>query len=149
MSKSSFSKTLLAGIIGASVAILFAPKPGKELRHDVKNELDELKEKGKEKAILLVDDLKQSYHESEEELNSHPTVHLTPTAHVDEGYIPSTIEKEEEWLNQVGEQQGVLEKYPDGAFGNPTGLLNDVPKDPLVDPIDVYDRYPFNNSEDN
>ena len=61
----------------------------------------------------------------------------------------STIEKEEEWLNQVGEQQGVLEKYPDGAFGNPTGLLNDVPKDPLVDPIDVYDRYPFNNSEDN
>ena len=149
MSKNSFSKTLLAGIVGASVALLFAPKPGKELRHDVKNELDELKEKGKEKAILLVDDLKQSYHESEEELNSHSTVPSTPTAHVDEGYIPSTVEKGEEWLDQVGEQQDALESYPDAVSVNPTGLLNDVPKDPLVDPIDVYDRYPFNNSEDN
>jgi len=41
----SLAAGLLVGIaIGATLSLLYAPKPGKELRDDIVNKLDELKE---------------------------------------------------------------------------------------------------------
>jgi gas vesicle protein len=47
--KSKYTLTFLAGAaVGAGLGILFAPKPGKETREDVKKKLGEIGQKGKE-----------------------------------------------------------------------------------------------------
>jgi gas vesicle protein len=48
-SKSSFVVGLLAGgVIGAIVALLYAPKPGKELRSDIRNKTNDVSENADE-----------------------------------------------------------------------------------------------------
>ncbi len=39
---------LIGGAVGAATGILFAPKPGKEIRADIKEKKDEVWEEGKE-----------------------------------------------------------------------------------------------------
>ena len=47
--KTKYTLTFLGGaLVGAGIGILFAPKPGKETREDVKRKLGEFSQKGKE-----------------------------------------------------------------------------------------------------
>ena len=73
MKKNSFTTTLLVGAASAVAALLFAPKSGKELRKDLKEEAKKLKQSGQEKAENLSQDVKQSYYEAEAEMNYYPT----------------------------------------------------------------------------
>ena len=69
--ESNLSKGLLIGfltgsIVGAAVALLYAPKSGKELREDIKAKADEFRsdaevqlEKAKEKAVEVINDSKK------------------------------------------------------------------------------------------
>lgn len=68
MPKVSLSKTLLLSAVSAGVALLFAPKSGKELRADLKEEAVKAKDKGMEYANDFVNDLKESYEEVETEM---------------------------------------------------------------------------------
>lgn len=130
MKKVSLSKTLLIGAASAAAAMLFAPKSGKQLRGDFKEKVKEMMHQGKDKADNLVSDVKTSYHEAEEEMNdSQPE-------------IESTAEKGEEWLDQVGEEQDMME-YPDASGSYPTGLFaddsTDFPAEETYEP-DAYDE---------
>lgn len=71
MARDNVSKGLLVGfltgaIVGAAVALLYAPKAGKELRQDIKNKADDLMtdaekhlEVAKEKAISTINEGKK------------------------------------------------------------------------------------------
>lgn len=48
MNKKSAGKFALGAVVGAGLGLLFAPKPGKELRKDLKNKMDDLITKAKE-----------------------------------------------------------------------------------------------------
>lgn len=57
---------LAGGVIGAGIALLYAPKPGRKLRSDIKEKADSLIEEGQEyiaavqsKAGEIVDDAKK------------------------------------------------------------------------------------------
>lgn len=80
MAKSNFGTTLLVGIAAAATALLFAPKSGKELRSDLKEQGLQYKDKAKDKAEELATEFKQTYHEVEEETDySNPDPELTET----------------------------------------------------------------------
>ncbi len=66
MSKGLLIGLLAGGVIGAVVALLYAPKPGKELRADIKNKAGELAEEAEEyvsvaktKAVDIINDGKR------------------------------------------------------------------------------------------
>ncbi|WP_277631074.1 YtxH domain-containing protein [Atopococcus tabaci] len=68
MPKVSLSKTLLLSALSAGAALLFAPKSGKELRSDLKDEAVKMKDKGMDYADNLMADLKESYEEIDSEM---------------------------------------------------------------------------------
>lgn len=50
-----------AGIaVGATLGVLFAPKPGDTLRHEIRESLDELKERTIEKSSAITSDVKET-----------------------------------------------------------------------------------------
>ncbi len=51
--KAFISGFLVGGLIGAGLALLFAPKSGKETREDIKREIEKLIEAGKTKAAAI------------------------------------------------------------------------------------------------
>lgn len=66
MSKGLLIGFLTGGIVGAAIALLYAPKSGKELRKDIKDKADEFKDEAekyldvaKEKAVDLINEGKK------------------------------------------------------------------------------------------
>lgn len=117
MKKVSLGKTLLLSAASAAAAILLTPKSGKKMRNDLKDQAKRLVDAGKDKAEDLVSDVKESFHEAEEEqLYSEPAI--APQS------VEPTTEKGEEWLDQVGEEQGMSE-YPDASVSDPAGVFAD------------------------
>lgn len=70
MKKNNWGLTLLVGVVSAGVALLFAPKSGKELRDDIKNKTLETKDSIQDSAEHLKEDFKQSYFEAAEEVEN-------------------------------------------------------------------------------
>lgn len=68
MKKNNWSLALLVGLISATVALLFAPKSGKELRQDLKEKANETKDSVKTGTQNLKNDFKESYFEAEQEV---------------------------------------------------------------------------------
>lgn len=58
MSKKGFGKFVLGAGIGASLALLFAPKKGSELRRDIKRKLDDFM---KDVDKIELDDIKEAF----------------------------------------------------------------------------------------
>lgn len=80
MPKNNVGTTILIGIAAAATALLFAPKSGKELRSDLKDQGMQYKDKAMEKADELTKEFKQTYDEVEEEMNyASPDPELTET----------------------------------------------------------------------
>ncbi|ALV22368.1 MAG: YtxH domain-containing protein [Carnobacterium sp.] len=69
MSKNNFMGTLFVGTAAAITALLFAPKSGRELRADLKKEALSLQEQAMDKVNQFTDEIKETYHEVEEEIN--------------------------------------------------------------------------------
>ena len=69
MSKNNFMCTLLVGAASAATALLLAPKSGRELREDLKDEALSLKKQAMDKVSNYTDEIKEAYHEVEEEIN--------------------------------------------------------------------------------
>ncbi|MFH1714969.1 MAG: YtxH domain-containing protein [Elusimicrobiota bacterium] len=72
-SESSLLAFILGGMIGATLGILFAPRPGKETRSAVLKLVDELQEKGINtamKARKIYEDGKEIVNEEKEKLTS-------------------------------------------------------------------------------
>lgn len=76
MKKNNVGLIILAAVISAIAALLFAPKSGKELREDIKNKSLEARDNVQEGKDQLVDDFKQSYFEAADEVE-------TELAHLD------------------------------------------------------------------
>ena len=55
MNKKGAGKFVLGAAVGAGLGLLFAPKPGKELRKDLKNKMEELIKKADELVDLAVE----------------------------------------------------------------------------------------------
>ncbi|MEG0267650.1 MAG: YtxH domain-containing protein [Carnobacterium sp.] len=68
MSKNNFMGTLFVGAAAAITALLFAPKSGKELRSDLKEEALSMKNQAMDKVNELADEVKVAYQEVEEEI---------------------------------------------------------------------------------
>ncbi|WP_027108158.1 YtxH domain-containing protein [Lacticigenium naphthae] len=68
MPKVSLSKALLLSVVSAGAALLFTPKSGKELRQDLKDEGVRMKDEGNQKVRELMDDVKSSIHEVDQEM---------------------------------------------------------------------------------
>ncbi len=68
MKKNNWSLIFLASIISAAVALLFAPKPGKELRDELKNKAMNTKDSFQEGANNLKHDFQEAYLEAEKEV---------------------------------------------------------------------------------
>ncbi|WP_188206458.1 YtxH domain-containing protein [Alkalibacillus aidingensis] len=75
-SKDFMIGSLIGGIVGASVALLFAPKSGKELRHDintgaqhVRERADEWKDVAYEKGTELSHQFKETKDQLQEKVN--------------------------------------------------------------------------------
>lgn len=69
MSKNNFMCTLLVGAASAATALLLAPKSGRELREDLKDEALSLKKQAMDKVSSYTDEIKEAYREVEEEIN--------------------------------------------------------------------------------
>src|SRR5699024_6342951 len=133
MKKISLTKTLLLSAATATAVAFFTPNSGKELREKLKDKAKKATEKGQQKADDLVHDMKDSYHEAEDEMkrnSSNPKAQtgsfqdpedaglVSPeetdiASSSDDKKVTSTREKGEEWLDQVGEEQDSLGEYPD------------------------------------
>ena len=68
MKKSNWPLIILSGAVSAVVALLFAPKSGKELRSDIKKKATETKYSMQTGKDHLVSDFKQSYFEAADEV---------------------------------------------------------------------------------
>jgi gas vesicle protein len=76
MKKNNLGLVVLVGAISAIVALLFAPKSGKELRQDIKDKSLEARDNVQDGKNQLVSDFKQSYFEAADEVE-------TELAHLD------------------------------------------------------------------
>lgn len=65
MSKKGFGKFVLGAGIGASLALLFAPKKGSELRRDIKRKLDDFM---KDVDKIELDDIKEAFADKVDEI---------------------------------------------------------------------------------
>lgn len=70
MKKNNWGFTILVGVIASGVAMLFAPKSGKELRNDIKQKSLKTKDSIQDSAQNLKHDFKQSYFEAAEEVEN-------------------------------------------------------------------------------
>lgn len=94
MKKNNWPLIILAGLISAGVALLFAPKSGKELRKDIQDKANETKDSVKTSADNLKNDFKEAYFEAEQEVEIE-------LAHLDERQreLRETISSIEQELN--------------------------------------------------
>lgn len=99
------AKMIALPLAGALVALLFAPKSGKELRSDIKHKFTDMKETGMEKGQELkeageekVQDLKEKH--SDEMDTPHGNVHGTPAEPDEDQTIPG--DKLDESLDDLG-----------------------------------------------
>lgn len=65
--KNNIGKYAIGALLGASIALMFAPKTGKELRRDLKDKMDEVLENVKE---LEVEDVKKAITKKVKEIES-------------------------------------------------------------------------------
>lgn len=65
MGKKGFGKFLLGAGLGASLALLFAPKKGSELRHDIKRKLDDFM---RDVDKIELDDIKEKFTDKVDEI---------------------------------------------------------------------------------
>ena len=70
MKKNNWGLTLFVGVVAAGVALLFAPKSGKDLRDDIKSQSLKTKDSIQDSAQNLKQDFKQSYFEAAEEVEN-------------------------------------------------------------------------------
>ncbi|HEX8390602.1 MAG TPA: YtxH domain-containing protein [Candidatus Saccharimonadales bacterium] len=66
MARNKFSVAVLAGLIGAALGVLFAPRSGKETREDLKRRADEAKKTGDHTTARMKDTLRESAAEVKE-----------------------------------------------------------------------------------
>lgn len=69
MKKVNLGTALLMSALSAGVALLLAPKSGKELQKDLKQKAREAKWEAELKARELKEDFKEAYSEAEKEIN--------------------------------------------------------------------------------
>lgn len=95
MKKNNWPLIILVGLVSAGVALLFAPKSGKELRKDIQDKANETKDSVKTGADNLKNDFKEAYFEAEQEVEIE-------LAHLDERQreLRETISSIEQELNQ-------------------------------------------------
>jgi gas vesicle protein len=72
--KNNWLLIVVVGALSAGVALLFAPKSGKELRRDIKQKGAEAKDSAKQSKDSLVADFKESYFEAEREVENELVV---------------------------------------------------------------------------
>lgn len=92
MKKNNWPLILFVSLISAGIALLFAPKSGKELRKDLQNKANKTKDSVKTSTNNLKEDFKEAYFEAEKEVENE-------LAHLDERQRElqqtiSSIEKE-------------------------------------------------------
>ncbi|HLR91814.1 MAG TPA: YtxH domain-containing protein [Atopostipes sp.] len=94
MRKNNWPLVILVGLFSAGLALLFAPKSGKELRNDIQNKANQTKDNVKTSADNLKQDFKDSYFEAEKEVELE-------LAHLDQRQreLRETISSIEEELN--------------------------------------------------
>lgn len=68
MKKTNWGIVVLAAVVSAIIALLFAPKSGEEVRNDLKHKAKDTKKSIQTSKDHLVDDFKQSYFEAAEEV---------------------------------------------------------------------------------
>ena len=68
MKKNNWSLIFLAGLVSATIALLFAPKSGKELRNEIKNKAMDTKDSIQTGTQNFKQDFKDSYFEAEKEI---------------------------------------------------------------------------------
>lgn len=113
MGKNNFGTTLLVGIAAAATALLFAPKSGKDLRNELKEQGLQYKDMAKDKADNLANEFKRTYHEVEEEMNyANPDPELTE--------IIEDIETDLYHPNQ--EKAEILHPEPVDIVSDPAGI---------------------------
>lgn len=95
MRKNNWTLTILVGLLSAGLALLFAPKSGKELRKDIQDKANQTKDNVKTSTNNLKQDFKDSYFEAEKEVELE-------LAHLDERQreLRETISSIEKELNQ-------------------------------------------------
>ncbi len=123
MSKNNFMGTLFVGAAAAVTALLFAPKSGKELRNDLKEEALSMKNQAMDKVNELADEVKVAYQEVEEEI------------YYDNGDLANTIEDIEEDLNATD----TFSYEPDSELDSLS------PVDPLAEDLDVQSDLKIND----
>lgn len=124
MGNSNFGKTLVVGLAAAATALLFAPKSGKELRGDLKEQGLVVKDKAMTKANELADEFKQTYHEVEEEIDyANPDPELEETI--------ADIETDLYHPNQ--EKAEILHPEPVDLVSHPHGIPD--PSAPIETPV--------------
>lgn len=164
-----FFTTLLVAGLSAGAALLFAPKSGKELRKDLKEQAESAADKGKEYAENLAHDIQESVREVEEEArrqskktvadpNLQHEIDNQKVAHTEDGEITAVNqpsgnvagsiydpEKSTVDANRPGEQSDSL-MTEDGevtekgrAQGNITGSKFDQGRDQTI-PADELDQ---------
>ena len=94
MRRNNWPLVILVGLFSAGLALLFAPKSGKELRNDIQNKANQTKDNVKTSADNLKQDFKDSYFEAEKEVELE-------LAHLDQRQreLRETISSIEEELN--------------------------------------------------
>lgn len=127
MGTSNFGKTLVVGLAAAATALLFAPKSGRELRGDLKDQGLVVKDKAMTKVNQLSDEFKQTYHEVEEEMNyANPDPELEETI--------ADIETDLYHPNQ--EKAEVLNPEPVDLVSHPhAGPIPPDPSAPVESPV--------------
>jgi gas vesicle protein len=97
-SKGGLTKgVLIGGIIGAAAGLLFAPKPGRELRSDLKNRYRDAQDKTKQAVADVAGKTQDMVHQ----VGQHAADLMDKT----KSAVSSAKEEVQTWKNQNGEQQ--------------------------------------------
>lgn len=121
MSKNNFMGTLFVGAAAAITALLLAPKSGRELRNDLKEEALSMKNQAMDKVNELADEVKVAYQEVEEEI------------YYDNENLADTIASMEDDLNATANlsEESTIELDPMNLFDETDALNQEYP--PLED----------------
>lgn len=100
---------IIASATAATVALLFAPKSGKELRNAIKDKAMDMKDMGETKVQEMKDEFNESYHAADfgsNDGNVHGTSdesttdETVPADKLDEALADQGVSSEEELLNK-------------------------------------------------
>lgn len=148
MGNSNMGKTLIVGLAAAATALLFAPKSGRELREDLKEQGLDLKDKAMDRVNELADEFKQTYQEVGEEMDyANPDPELSETiADIENDLYHPHQEKADvmppEPTDLVTPPNGLTHPDPAGAGDLPVPPVEpDVlltAEHPAVDPLDPH-----------